>query len=90
VVDNEEALQRKTLGYGFQLTISDKWSHNLVPADPPLASLPATRVQFREGASNWVDTAFLQATTFEHEHEHEHEHEAQGENKDYSLAMTGL
>src|SRR5260221_1020795 len=33
------------------------------------ASLPATRVQFREGASNWVDTPFLQATTFEHEHE---------------------
>jgi len=30
-------------------------------------------VQFREGASNWVDTPFLQATTFEHEHEHEHE-----------------
>jgi hypothetical protein len=30
---------------------------------------PATRVQFREGASNWVDTPFLQATTFEHEHE---------------------
>jgi hypothetical protein len=27
----------------------------------------ATRVQFREGASNWVDTPFLQATTFEHE-----------------------
>src|SRR5260221_14357742 len=32
---------------------------------------PATRVQFREGASNWVDTPFLQATTFEHEHERE-------------------
>jgi hypothetical protein len=32
-------------------------------------------VQFREGASNRVDTPFLQATTFEHEHEHEHEHE---------------
>ena len=30
-------------------------------------------MQFREGASNWVDTPFLQATTFEHEHEHEHE-----------------
>jgi len=28
---------------------------------------PATREQFREGASNWVDTPFLQATTFEHE-----------------------
>jgi hypothetical protein len=28
---------------------------------------PATRVQFREGASNWVDTPFLQATTLEHE-----------------------
>jgi hypothetical protein len=28
---------------------------------------PATRVQFREGASNWVDTPFLQATTVEHE-----------------------
>jgi hypothetical protein len=28
---------------------------------------PATRVQFPEGASNWVDTPFLQATTFEHE-----------------------
>jgi hypothetical protein len=28
---------------------------------------PATRVQFREGAPNWVDTPFLQATTFEHE-----------------------
>ena len=33
---------------------------------------PATRVQFREGASNRVDTPFLQATGFEHEHEHEH------------------
>jgi len=32
---------------------------------------PATRVQFWEGASNLVDTPFLQATTFEHEHEHE-------------------
>jgi len=30
-------------------------------------------VQFGLGASNWVDTPFLQATTFEHEHEHEHE-----------------
>jgi hypothetical protein len=30
---------------------------------------PATRVQFREGASNWVDTPFLQATTHKHEHE---------------------
>jgi hypothetical protein len=30
---------------------------------------PATRVQFRGGASNWVHTPFLQATTFEHEHE---------------------
>jgi hypothetical protein len=35
----------------------------------------ARGVEFREGASNWVDTPFLQATTFEHEHEHEHEHE---------------
>jgi hypothetical protein len=34
---------------------------------------PGRGVQFREGASNWVDTPFLQATTFEHEHEHEHE-----------------
>jgi hypothetical protein len=34
---------------------------------------PAARVQFREGVSSWVDTPFLQATTFEHEHEHEHE-----------------
>jgi hypothetical protein len=32
---------------------------------------PATRVQFLEGASNRVDTPFLQATTFEHEHERE-------------------
>ena len=32
---------------------------------------PATRVQFLEGASNGVDTPFLQATTFEHEHERE-------------------
>src|SRR5258707_10344966 len=44
------------------------------------ASLPATRVQFRECASNWVDTPFLQATTFEHEHEHEHEHERRAPN----------
>jgi hypothetical protein len=36
----------------------------------PLQGLqPAMRVQFREGASNRVDTPFLQATTFEHEHE---------------------
>lgn len=32
---------------------------------------PATRVQFREGASYWVDTPFLQAITFEHEHDFE-------------------
>ena len=30
-------------------------------------------MQFREGASDWVDTPFLQATTFEDEDEDEHE-----------------
>ena len=41
---------------------------------PPLQHpQPATRVQFQAGASNRVDTPFLQTTTFEHEHEHEHE-----------------
>jgi hypothetical protein len=36
---------------------------------------PATRVQFREGASNWVDTPSQQATTDEDEDEDEDEHE---------------
>ena len=40
---------------------------------------PATRAQFREGDSNWGDTPFLQATTFEHEHEHEREALGEGE-----------
>ena len=42
-------------------------------SEPFSTSDPLRGVQFREGASNWVDTPFLQATTFEHEHEHEHE-----------------
>jgi hypothetical protein len=37
-------------------------------------------VQFREGASNWVDTPFLQATTFEYERQTPNaEREAPGE-----------
>jgi hypothetical protein len=38
-------------------------------------------MQFREGASNRVDTAFLRATTFEHEREHEREHEHEHEHE---------
>jgi hypothetical protein len=37
---------------------------------PCRALQPATRAQFGLGASNWIDTPFLQATTYEHEHEH--------------------
>ena len=44
----------------------DDEDENEAPGEHPQ---PATREQFREGASNWVDTPFLQATTFEHEHE---------------------
>jgi len=40
-------------------------------SEPFSTSGPLRGVQFREGASNWVDTPFLQATPFEHEHEHE-------------------
>ena len=53
-------------------------------------SLPRVRgVQFREGASNWVDTPFLQATTFEHEHEHEHEHERRTPNAEREAPGEG-
>jgi hypothetical protein len=60
--------------------------------DSDALSAPPTRyaVQFREGASNWVDTPFLQATTFEHEHEHEHEQERRTPNAEREAPCEGM